>query len=172
MVRLGAFGGDLADWIRSIKYRRWEPMGVALGALLGEATRRVLAGGAAPPVVVPMPMPLIRRLQRGIDHTATIAAGVASALRCPIARPLVHAGGPPQVTLSASQRRQRTAPVALRRYGLFRGRISGRTVVLVDDVTTTGTTLRAAARLLRSLGPSAVVAGVLAVADRPADDLA
>ena len=80
---------------------------------------------------------------------------------------LVMGNGPPQVSLGAARRPRRGARLRLRRRAARLG-LGGRLVILVDDVRTTGASLNAAARLLRRLGPSRVVAGVLAVTEDPA----
>ena len=64
------------------------------------------------------------------------------------------------------------APRPLRRAGpelRGRGHVSGRTVLVVDDVVTTGATLVAAARVLRSLGAADVLAATVARTPRPGD---
>ncbi len=171
VVRLGAYTGPLREWVRAIKYRGWAEMADALGHRLGAAVARCLRAesGLDPgrAVVVPMPMPWQRRLYRGVDHAALIAAAAASELGVPRMPLLVMSNGPPQVSLTAGRRPSRGARLRLSRRAA-RLVLDGLPVVLVDDVRTTGASLNAAARLVRRLGPGRVVAGVLAVTDDPA----
>lgn len=165
IVRLGAYEGRLREWVRAIKYRSWAEMADALGRRLGHAVPRVTAS-ASRLVVVPMPMPWQRRLYRGIDHARLISNGMAAAIRAPVLPILSQANGAPQVVLSASRRPRRGARFAVTRRG--RGiSLEGVHAVLVDDVLTTGATIRAAARLLRGLGSDRVIGAVLAVTDDP-----
>jgi predicted amidophosphoribosyltransferase len=175
-VRLGAYSGRLREWVRAIKYRGWAEMADALGRRLGAAVRRC----QVPPgdldhdltVVVPMPMPWQRRLYRGIDHARLIAAGVAAELGVGLLPALAKANGPPQVSLPAGHRARGDSGLRLRRRAM-RLRFDDAHVILVDDVRTTGASLRAAGRLVRRLRPRWVTAAVLAVTDdrsrRPAD---
>jgi predicted amidophosphoribosyltransferase len=143
-------------------------MADALGRRLGAAwaRRQERLGGLDPDltVVVPMPMPWQRRLYRGIDHAGLIAAAVAAELNVGLLAALAKANGRPQVSLPAGQRARGSAGLRLRRRA-GRVRLDGVQVILVDDVRTTGASLRAAGRLLRRLGPQRVQAAVLAVTD-------
>ncbi|MCP3979015.1 MAG: ComF family protein [bacterium] len=175
-VRLGAYEGPLREWVLGIKYGcRWTEMAETLGRALGQAVR---AGGHVQPsrvIVVPMPMPWLRRLHRGIDHAGVLAWGVSRALEAPLVPALARSGGRTQASLPASERarsggaglrvRWRWARAAARR---SRNPWWGRHVVLVDDVRTTGASMRSAARLLGRLGPARIIAAVVAVADDPA----
>jgi predicted amidophosphoribosyltransferase len=167
-VRLGAYSGRLREWVRAIKYRGWGEMADALGRQLGAAVGRCLAPrGEMDPdltVVIPMPMPWQRRLYRGIDHARLIAAGVAAELNVELLAALAKANGPPQVSLPSGHRSRGNGGMRLRRRA-GRFRFDGAHVILVDDVRTSGASLRAAGRLIRRLGPRQVMAAVLAVTD-------
>jgi ComF family protein len=168
IVRLGAHVDHLRDWILKIKYQRWSEMGQWLGKELAKQIRAASVVDPDQTLVVPIPMPWQRRLTRGIDHAHLIAAAVARELRVPLANMLTKANHPPQVTLSVTERR-RTGGRGLgirRRWGGWP--VQGLHLLLIDDVRTTGTTLRAAVRLLRSLKPGRTVCGVLAVSDSKA----
>ena len=118
--------------------------------------------------IVPMPMPWQRRLYRGIDHAQVIAAGVAAPLRCPVIRPLARANGPPQVSKPPFDRK-RTGGRGLRLRRRIGGwDLAGLEILLVDDVRTTGASIRAAVRILRRLRPKQIVVAVLAVSDAAA----
>jgi len=123
-------------------------------------------------IVVPMPMPWQRRIYRGIDHARLIAEGAAKEFNAPVLSMLSKRNGPPQVTLPRSQRkRSGSQGLKLRSYGKYipGGRwIRGSVILLVDDVCTTGATLRAGLRLLRTLKPERIIAMVVAVSDDPA----
>jgi predicted amidophosphoribosyltransferase len=167
-VRLGPYVDPLRRWVRANKFQRWNDMGLALGQLL--ATQVMESGMVEPAstVVVPMPMPWMRRMYRGTDHARDIASGVSSVIRAPLMSMLVRGNGPPQVSLTASERR-RAGSRRLR----IRRRIGGWNltdvdVVLVDDVRTTGASLRAAVRQVRMLKPHRIVCAVVAVSDSAA----
>lgn len=167
VVRLGAYVDQLRDWILAIKYERWALMGQHLGATLGDALSHALHGHTDNVLVAPMPMPWQRRLYRGIDHAQVIASSAARRIDAPLVRLLAKRHGPPQVTLSPTDRIKlggRNLRVC-RRLGGWR--LAGEHVIIIDDVRTTGTTMRRAVRLLRALGspPAGITAAFLAVAD-------
>jgi ComF family protein len=124
---------------------------------------RALLGDGA--VVVPVPLHPRRRRQRGYNQAELLASALARR-----AGLVVHADALarrketlPQTGLSAAGRRRNVA-------GAFwvrrRARIHGKTVVLVDDVYTTGATSRACAAALQQAGARAV--RLLTVARVPA----
>lgn len=175
-VRLGAYDGPMRDWITAGKYEGWSEMLEALGAMLGRSVLSRHSIDPARSIIVPVPMPWQRRMYRGIDHTRVIADAAARAMRLDIACALRKRLEPPRASLTATERRRhRKGWITVRRRS-GGWPLTGSTIVLVDDVKTTGTTLRLCARLLRDLGADRVIAAVLAVADergrrpRPARD--
>lgn len=164
-VRLGEFDGPLRQWVHEVKFTRWQRLGDDLGRLLG---RRMLDSGlpAGKAVVVPMPTTWLRRTTRGIDHAGVVAHGVAAAVGGRVERLLAREHRRAQRTLSPAER-LRNVSGAFRRAG---GPISaGGVVVLVDDVRTSGATLRAAAGALKGRRKAgfALWVGTLGVASDP-----
>ena len=169
VVRLGRWDGRLRELIIGLKYQRWWEVAEPLGRLLALRIKPLLHESISPVVIVPVPMPRMRRWHRGIDHARLLARCMSRYVQCPMACPLIMRRCPPQVSASRSQRER--APlnrVQLRPRGSkcrFQGNFRGRTIVLVDDVRTTGRTAAAAARQLRRLGPSRLYLAVAAVSD-------
>ena len=149
--------------------------GAARRALLEAKFRGVtrllapLAGAAAgavpaawtPAVVVPVPLHAARRRRRGYNQSEIAARAVAAALRLPLERSLLRRvrPTPPQTGLSAEQRASN-----VRDAFAVAGPPPSR-VLLVDDVTTTGSTFEAAAIALRAAGVDTVYALALARED-------
>ena len=158
VVAVGRYTGPLRSALLRYKERGRRDLAGPLGALLADALHEVL--GPAPVWLVPAPSRPAAARARGGDHVARLCRAVAarrSGVR--VARPLrLHRRVRDSVGLDAEQRaanlagRVRVRPAALPRFG---------TVVLVDDVVTTGATLRTCRDALAGAGVGVVAAAVL-----------
>ena len=150
------YGGPFADAIQRFKYDGRSELGAALGSVMaGHADH--WAGKVD--AVVPVPLHWRRRRSRGYDQAALLAKPVARSLGvAALLRGLRRVRNTPsQVELPHAERQRNIAgafaPWRLR--GVER-------VLLVDDVRTTGATLRAASEALRAGGVGEVQPFVLA----------
>lgn len=137
----------------------------ALDQLLARDRREQPATAPGRPVLVPVPSTTAHRLRRGEDHTALLAGHLAARSGARVRRlGSLHDSG--QSGKGARDRRRRSgrgaaAPVL--------GPVHGPPVVLVDDVVTTGSTLRGLHDRLRGQGDRVIGAVVLAAARRSPD---
>lgn len=145
--------GRAADWVRAFKYGRITKLVTPI------ADRMAAAAPAVPPadVVTWVPCSPTRRKSRGFDPAELLARAVARRLGLRTRRLLRRLDDEPQTARSLQGRRAGPNLTA-------RHRLGGGVVLVVDDVCTTGSTLRAAAAALRAGGATAVVAAVATVA--------
>lgn len=126
-----------------------------------EAAVRARFDVAAVDLVIPMPASAVHRWDRGYNQCEPVARLVARRIsRRFDASSLVRRGAPArQSSLTELERRENAKGTFLvRRPRLVRGR----TVLVVDDVLTTGATMSEAARTLKESGASRVWAATLA----------
>jgi ComF family protein len=151
---LGPYDGVLRLLVHELKFRGKRSVAGRLAEALLDtaAVRAVLAEGC---VLVPVPLHPRRLRARGYNQSELLARELSRrAGRRLVCGALVRrADTPPQTGLTAAARRAnlRDAFVVRRK-----GPLAGRTIVLVDDVLTTGSTARACARALRQAGAGEV----------------
>lgn len=159
LVVLGDYGGALVPIVHRFKFGGWFFLGEELGRRLAACARNVVDVDA----VVPVPMATLRRLRRGFDHTKVLADAVAAELGRPVVPLLRRSWSREQVGLSGRARRRHLGISVRRRRPL------PRRVLVVDDVLTTGATLRACVSSLRAAGVESVSAAVVARTPAPSE---
>ena len=142
-----AYEGTLRETIILFKYGEIEPLKHLLAGLYLEIIARELPG----PYDAVVPVPGDRRRRRDFQPLRTAGQALARRLHAPFRPGLLvkKKSTPPQVGLTQAQRRANLDGA----FALGRGAsASGLHVLLVDDVITTGTTLRQCAAVLRRGG--------------------
>ena len=156
-----AYAPPVDHLVHALKYRGQLATARVLGTLLADW----LAGRGLQheiDVIVPVPLHADRHAERGFNQSAELARQVGRSLRLPVEESLAvrRRATPPQVGLRLEERRRNLA-------GAFgAGDVAGLRVAIVDDVTTTGTTLQELAGVLVQAGAVAVDAWCVAHTDR------
>ena len=153
---IGGYDGALRAIIHALKYEGRRSLARPLAALMRSRGAEILRSADC---VVPVPLHWSRRRQRGFNQ----AADLARHLGLPVLR-LLRRTRPTatQTGLSAARRHGNVRGAFAMARGLEgperlvgqgrRNGLEGLTVVLVDDVSTTGATLNACARVLKQAG--------------------
>lgn len=159
VVRLGAFEPPLSDWIHDMKFHQQWAWARTFGQWLADMDSPAFERERV--CVCPVPMHWRRRWWRGYNQAALIAEALAKQRGVMAASLLRRTRATwPQTQVAPSQRSVNVskafAPQAVD--------LDGYTVLLVDDVKTSGATLRGCARALRQAGAAEVHVAVVAVA--------
>ena len=148
--------GTIQEAIHSLKYRGLKAAAPELAELLA----RYLAENPIPgDLLMPVPLHPRRLRSRGYNQSALLAKELSKKLGLDMNQRLLARARntPPQVNATRDDRRKNVQ-------GSFQcdGPVDGRAVILVDDVSTTGSTLSACAAALKAAGASSVWGLVLA----------
>jgi competence protein ComFC len=141
--------------VHSLKFQRaqaaHQPMAAAMADCLPLLTTET--------IVTHIPTATSRVRQRGYDHSKLLASALASNKNC-IYRPLLARLG--QSRQVGAKRDERVAQIQDSFRVVDAQRLKQAHIILVDDVTTTGATIEAAAKLLRQAGAKQVDAVLFA----------
>jgi len=153
----------LRDLIHLYKYGRIRTLARPLAELL----RAALPRDEHWDVVAAVPLHWLRKWRRGFNQSELLARQVARSTGVPLVSALRRVRATPaQAGLSHTGRRRNVATA-------FRSRrpasLEGRSILLIDDVLTTGSTAAACARALKKGGASRVLVLTVARADRRSD---
>jgi|TARA_B100000953_G_scaffold98823_1_gene81149 predicted amidophosphoribosyltransferase len=149
---LGRYDGSAGVLVRGLKFANRRTPVRALGSALAGIG---FWDDDPPDLVTWVPSTVERRNRRGFEHAALLARATGRELGVPVRRLLLRAPGPPQATRGLRQRLRGPA-MRSRRFA------HGASIVIVDDVVTTGTSLSMAANALRAAGASRISAVAVA----------
>lgn len=165
VLALGEYGGDLQRLVLAWKNGGMLHLCTRLAAALAPAVDRLAEeAGAGEPVLVPVPSRRGARLRRGEDHTGELVRSLA---REGAGRALLLRSSPTTAQEGQGARARRRRRIRLGPGALGRLRELGTPVVIVDDVVTTGSTLRGMHEAVTEAGVEVIGAVVIASARIP-----
>ena len=164
----GAYEGALRDLIHLFKYNGVRPAGKALGGLLNQAVTTMALPESL--IVVPVPLWSGKRTARGFNQAEAIARSFmdfqsSSSIQLDTSILVRTRETASQTGLTRHQRR---ANVRGAFAVLKPAEVKGRSILVVDDVMTTGTTAGECARVLRRAGAKEVFVATVARATKEA----
>ncbi|HET6998668.1 MAG TPA: phosphoribosyltransferase family protein [Solirubrobacterales bacterium] len=139
--------GVARNLVAALKFRHLLPVADLMADRIQWLAPAHLLSGA----IVPVPPAPSRLRRRGFDPAGELAAALAERLGTPLEPCLARRGGRRQVGRRRSERLGQ--PPRIHATG-----VAPRSVLLVDDVLTTGATMTACAQALRAAGAARVVA--------------
>lgn len=141
-------GSRVQRLLHALKYDGEADLGVALGRLAGHGLKA--RGLTAVDIIVPVPLHGSRERQRGYNQSALFAQGIAEVLQLPVCETAVR----------CREKRSQTRGGKLHRWlnvkdtfeVIDAALVSGKRILLVDDVVTTGSTIEACGQMLLAAG--------------------
>lgn len=146
------YQGPIATLVQNFKYNNKPYLAKDAAALL--VLQYVKLDWPLPDVIIPMPQSLARSFSRGYNPALLLAQETAKLLGCSVENPLKRLSGDlPQAVLNRKQREKLERSTFRLKKQID---INEKVVLLIDDVRTTGTTLRHCGTLLKEGFPRAL----------------
>lgn len=149
------YAGPAATLVRRLKYSSQSYLAKGMSAYLVAQLLRF--NWPTPDILVPAPMTFTHLIQRGYNQSQLLAIEMGKILNRPVQDVLRRDSGDfSQAGLTKKQRMELKGD----RFQLMKGKMSlqDKTLLLIDDVMTTGTTLKHCGQVLQDACPSMVYA--------------
>lgn len=154
--------GTVQHLLHQLKYNNHPEIGIALGRVLGK-TLSDAGFDKSFELIVPVPLHRSRLLKRGYNQSSKFAEGLSSSLKIPWDE---------SITIRRDKTTTQTKKTRMQRWENVKdvftvsqnSKISGKRILLVDDVITTGATLEACGQHLIAAGCAELSIAVIAEA--------
>ncbi len=153
VINYGLYEGALAEAINQLKFHGIKRLSKPLGILLQSLDLPVTDG------IVPVPLSIKGLRERGFNQSLLIARIVSKKISAPLLMDILlkKKETPPQIGLSAKERLSN-----LKNAFEVKGDVDGLRLLLVDDVMTTGATVKECSKVLMKAGAREVIVLTLA----------
>jgi ComF family protein len=171
-VAFGLYTGTMREAIHALKYDRLHPAARGLGRMLAEAIAQLAGEAPGEMLVIPVPLHRSKYAERGFNQARSLAAEALGFLRKshPEWRLTLAASTLMRLRATGSQAGLSARQRRLNLRGAFsvsdQAQVAGRSILLVDDILTSGATARAASKALIDAGADSVWVATLARARR------
>ncbi len=154
-------GSALRDLVHEMKYGGASRIGLMLGREIGQS----IPGSIGVAATIPVPLHRTKLRERGYNQADLLCAGIREVTGIPCLHGVLLRSRytATQTALDAVGRAANVRDAFAVRGGSL-GTLAGSAVILVDDVVTTGATLRACATALRAAGVTRVLAATVGIA--------
>ncbi|HNS08341.1 MAG TPA: phosphoribosyltransferase family protein [Candidatus Ozemobacteraceae bacterium] len=155
---LSSYDSLMSDIIRVVKYRpSLKLLKILAQQCQSRGSLKTLVG--SDDILIPVPMHSDRQLKRGFNQAEFLAEKFAVAAGCRFSPALERIRATrPQADCDEKDRQNNLEGAFALGRGLIKEMFSGRHLILVDDVVTTGSTLQKCCETLQPLGPAKVSA--------------
>ena len=156
--------GILQKIVHSLKYSGVQAVGIELGGFLGQM---LMERGISANVLVPVPLHKRKLRERGYNQSELIARGISQTTGIPIRTDLVRRSKYTQTQTALSlEERQKNMEDAFVFGFPMSFNVGGKTIIVVDDIVTTGSTIESCAEILKRAGAREIIAASAALAQK------
>ena len=162
---------DLSDtlvekMLKTYKYKFIQSMALPLSMLIRRRIKKLLSGGFSlfedNPLLIPVPLHKRRLNERGFNQAELLAKSMADTYHVVYNNNVLIRVTNPKHQAEIKKKEERLENVKNNFAVTDRALIRGRTIVLIDDICTSGATLNECARILKENGAKRVIGFVIA----------
>jgi ComF family protein len=154
---------ELQHAIHSLKYEKKFPVGIFLGKTLANKIKNHRPNWKID-LIIPIPLHQLKKAERGYNQSFYVAEGIGKILGIAFSDKVVKRikYTESQTTMTLDERRQNIS-------GAFkvikRNAVNSKTILIIDDVITTGATISECGKILLEEGAEDIYAASVAIAD-------
>lgn len=154
---------ELQHIIHALKYNNKFRVGIFLGELLGDALYKTRIDWQID-LIIPIPLHQLKKAERGYNQSYYIAKGINNILHKTVNGKIVRRikYTQSQTTMNISERKENISGAFKLRNNKLN---SGKNILLIDDVITTGATISECGIILKNAGAKNIYAASIAIAE-------
>lgn len=154
---------ELQHAIHSLKYAKKFPVGIFLGKFLASEIK-ISRPDWKLDLIIPIPLHHLKKAERGYNQSYYIAKGVSKILKVKASERIVKRVKytESQTTMTLTERQENISEAFKIRN---KNSVKDKTILLIDDVITTGATISECGKILLEAGANKIYAASIAIAD-------